>query len=263
MKQLFITCSSKFRNDVFMAELIRELNRNEFAVPAFSASYLDSEMSLIDAIRKSGFVLAIVVGNDPNVFFEVGIAMGARKPVLLVSTSSVTLPFDLRSVNCIMTETMTEETIIRVIEHLRVQRFDEAASQGSGGTFGEVLQWFHTDPARFETVDSQEFCRCVREWCVNKGMHVEDTEIPKDAGYDFWLRDYESNRRTLVDVRKHSSSSKVSVVHVRALLGVIYAEGADHGVLVSASDFTRSAYEFAERCEPKVELWTMENLLST
>jgi hypothetical protein len=94
------------------------------------------------------------------------------------------------------------------------------------------------------------------------GMGVESPSSAKDAGYDFAISHYDDNHKTLVEVRKQTSSSKVSVVQVRALLGVVYADGADHGIFVSASDFTQSAYEFADRCDPKIELWTVETLLA-
>lgn len=50
------------------------------------------------AIRGADVVVADVTGKNANVFFEVGVAFGLGKPVLLLSQESLTdVPFDLRA----------------------------------------------------------------------------------------------------------------------------------------------------------------------
>jgi hypothetical protein len=261
MKRIFIASSAKTPSHPFLVELIREIERHGFDVVAPSAVYAETDLPLIENIRKCGFVLGVIIGNDSNVYFEIGFAMGARKPVLLVSSPTVILPFDLRSVNCIMADTLSEETVSRIVEHLKSQRFDEGMAYTVGRSFKDVLKLYRDDPREFEAIDSEEFDRCIKEWFAFKGMQVVENAGAKDAGFDLGVNGYEGHRTTLVEVRKQSGSSKVSVVQVRALLGVVYAESADHGIFISASDFTKSAYEFAERCEPKIELWTVDRLV--
>jgi nucleoside 2-deoxyribosyltransferase len=51
-----------------------------------------------NAIRRAEFVVADLTGSNPNVLFEVGLALGLSKPVLLLSQGPAKdVPFDLHS----------------------------------------------------------------------------------------------------------------------------------------------------------------------
>jgi nucleoside 2-deoxyribosyltransferase len=53
---------------------------------------------ILEAIRKAEYLVADLTGSYPNVLFEVGMAMGLRIPVLLLSQETVKdVPFDLRA----------------------------------------------------------------------------------------------------------------------------------------------------------------------
>lgn len=51
-------------------------------------------------IQNADLVLAEMTGANPNVYFEVGLARGKRRPVLLVARDASELRFDLRSEKC-------------------------------------------------------------------------------------------------------------------------------------------------------------------
>ncbi len=52
-------------------------------------------------IRQSPVMLADLTGRNPNVFYELGLAHAAGKPVLLVTQSIDDVPFDLRALRII------------------------------------------------------------------------------------------------------------------------------------------------------------------
>jgi nucleoside 2-deoxyribosyltransferase len=61
---------------------------------AAGASWPDSQ----SALRDADVVIADITGKNANVLFEVGLAIGLRKPVLLLSQGSLDdLPSDLRA----------------------------------------------------------------------------------------------------------------------------------------------------------------------
>jgi nucleoside 2-deoxyribosyltransferase len=69
---------------------------------AFQPSDLDAGTNLVDsiqsALRESDVVIADITGKNSNVLFEVGLAIGLRKPVLLLSQGPLDeLPSDLRA----------------------------------------------------------------------------------------------------------------------------------------------------------------------
>jgi len=51
---------------------------------------------VLAAIRRAKVVLADLTGQNPNVFYEVGIAHASGTPVLLLTQSLNDVPFDLR-----------------------------------------------------------------------------------------------------------------------------------------------------------------------
>jgi len=52
--------------------------------------------NVLAAIRKAKVVIADLTGQNPNVFYEVGIAHATDTPVLLITQSLDDVPFDLR-----------------------------------------------------------------------------------------------------------------------------------------------------------------------
>jgi len=71
-----------------------------------SAGYLvgraDSELNqvaimrdVVAGIERADLVVADMTGRNPNVFYELGLAHGLRKPVVLLAQSAADIPFDL------------------------------------------------------------------------------------------------------------------------------------------------------------------------
>jgi len=51
--------------------------------------------SIIEGIRKSAFIIADVTDAKPNVYYELGLAHGATKPVILTAKIGTPRPFDI------------------------------------------------------------------------------------------------------------------------------------------------------------------------
>jgi hypothetical protein len=80
----------------------------EFLLPALRECELDCQRGddifgsnvIMEDVRTSissaDLIVADLTGQNPNVFYEVGIAHTLRKPVLLLSMSIEDIPFDLR-----------------------------------------------------------------------------------------------------------------------------------------------------------------------
>lgn len=74
------------------------LTENGFDVKR--ADDIDSQRNIlqdiVQAIYESDLIVADLTGNNPNVFYELGIAHAFRKPVILSTQSIEDVPFDLR-----------------------------------------------------------------------------------------------------------------------------------------------------------------------
>jgi len=66
------------------------------------------------SIHNARVVLAELTGRNPNVMYEVGLSHGLGKPVVLVAQSMEDVPFDLRSLRCILYDTTDPEWATRL-----------------------------------------------------------------------------------------------------------------------------------------------------
>jgi len=89
----------------------------------------------------------------------------------------------------------------------------------------------------------QEFEMLVGEAFRRRGFRVQETDGGPDGGMDLVLA--KDGARHLVQC-KHWKSRKVGVKTVRELFGVMNAEGAVSGYLVTSGGFTKEAWSFAD-----------------
>lgn len=85
------------------------------------ATELDSSTALTDqiqaAVRRAEVVVADLTGANPNVLFEVGLALGLSKPVLLLSQAPAKdVPADLRTQQIATYRPDDPETVRRYVE---------------------------------------------------------------------------------------------------------------------------------------------------
>lgn len=67
-----------------------------------------------DQIEKSKLLLADLSGKNPNVFYELGLAHAARKPVVFTASNVDDVPFDLRHLRVIIYDTREPEWALRL-----------------------------------------------------------------------------------------------------------------------------------------------------
>jgi len=69
------------------------------------------------AIRRAEFVVADLTGANPNVLFEVGMAFGLNKPMLLLSQASTKeMPFDVKTHQVAMYRPDDVGAVLRYVE---------------------------------------------------------------------------------------------------------------------------------------------------
>ena len=112
-----------------------------------------------------------------------------------------------------------------------------------------------TDLQSIRDLSSQDFERYIAEAYRRKGYTVEETGPGADGGIDLIAR---KNGETLLVQCKRWLTWKVGVRVVRELFGVVKAQGAANGVLVTTSKFTADALAFAKQTQ--LELVDSEGL---
>lgn len=66
---------------------------------SFSGAIFDQIRRQIDT---SAATIAVLTGNNPNVFLELGYAMGKNKQFILIANSADELPFDVKGLRCLI-----------------------------------------------------------------------------------------------------------------------------------------------------------------
>lgn len=94
-------------------------------------------------------------------------------------------------------------------------------------------------------LDWKDFELLISEAYRKQGFQVTETDAGPDGGIDLVLR--KDNRKIYVQC-KHWKNYKVGVDKVRELNGVVAANGAYGGILVTSGIFTTEAINFAETC---------------
>jgi hypothetical protein len=84
--------------DGLYQELDRQLNSLDINVISSRRDEgYESARSVEDAVQGADLMIADITGGRPNVMFEVGLAAGMRKPILIVNRYGSDPPLDLHS----------------------------------------------------------------------------------------------------------------------------------------------------------------------
>ena len=117
----------------------------------------------------------------------------------------------------------------------------------------------HTDLQSIRNLSWQDFERYVGEAYRRLGYTVKETGPGADGGVDLIAR--KNGEKVLVQCKRWRTD-KVGVDKARELFGVVKAEGATKGVLVTSGAFTPAAVEFAQsKADGQLDLVDGEGLV--
>lgn len=113
-------------NDVF--DFIIKPAMEECGVEAFRSDHLYEpgriSEQMFAALAHESMCVAVLTGNNPNVFYELAIAQAAGKPLIILLEKGQVLPFDIQDLRCVYYDlklrAFKDRTYIReVVEHIR------------------------------------------------------------------------------------------------------------------------------------------------
>jgi HJR/Mrr/RecB family endonuclease len=248
-RELVVTLVNLLREDgheVFVA--------SEIAAPANVLSVISS------AIRSADVLVAIVTASNPNVFYELGLAAGASVPILVTAPANERLPVDLASVPYVQltgdllrdAQTIARRTRdLQGIASTKPEKFESAEA---------ALRAATQDPAVLESLSPGDFEGLVTRLFKDRGYEVTTTPFMHDTGADFVIESPKSKELVLVEVKKLSRQSRVSVETVRRLLSAVSTAHAPLGLLVATSGYTAAAIALA--AGTPILLRTLEEILA-
>jgi nucleoside 2-deoxyribosyltransferase len=100
--QAFVALPSRLANSPVAEALTDALKEHGVQISSATTATTEKAIAVSEQIhadlRRADFVVADLTDRNPNVIFELGMAVGLGKPVLLLSQDSAAdLPFDLRA----------------------------------------------------------------------------------------------------------------------------------------------------------------------
>ncbi len=83
---------------------------------------------IVDGIRRAAFIVADISEARPNVYFEIGLAYGLDKPIILTAKAGTTIPFDMADMPVVFWDTQRSlrDQLTRRLQGLSVERWSES-----------------------------------------------------------------------------------------------------------------------------------------
>jgi CspA family cold shock protein len=116
------------------------------------------------------------------------------------------------------------------------------------------------EPEVLESLTSADFERLVIELFKERGFTINTRPSTFDTGVDLVLKPEQGNKLILVQVKKLSRQSRVSVKTVREFLSAVSAAGETQGILITTSEYTAAALALAARTS--IVLRTLDEILA-
>jgi restriction endonuclease Mrr len=265
MKRVFLSYSGD-RDWELVQSLKRRLEneKSQFDIldPAeFSADYeLASHIGL--HIKRASIVIAFLTNANSNLFYEVGMATGAGKTVLIVGHELESLPTELRLVPFVQVSGNVEIDTTSIVDRLHRLQSKDQRPISKYATAREALETYASDPDYFDAMPPREFEQLLIEWFEGHGFVVEHPHQSFQYGIDVVLRSDRDASVIVLEMKKFSRQSRVSIKDVMALFGAATLYKAEKAVLITSSSFTAAAFEMAKTSrDPRLYLLTMEDLL--
>ena len=193
----------------------------------------------------------------PRENHELGLAAGAHVPTLVASRNPENIVVDLSSVPYVQLTSDVDVNVAAIVRRVDEvadvsRKFDRGAPESAELTLAKAAR----DPSVLESVTPVEFEQLVAKLFQERGFPIRTTSLIAGLQFDLII---DGDPLTVVEIKRYSRRSLVSVGTVRQLLGSMMAAGAGRAILVSSSGFTTSAR--AAATEWPIELMTLEDLL--
>lgn len=258
MKNIYISSSFKHVDDFLTFTLKRDLIEMGYEVvnKESDESFFDESKATPEyLISKSDVFIAIINEKSQFVFYELGYATALGKKVLIISESEYDLPSSLKKYNFIRLDSGMSNAIYNVNNFLQKTNIEERSISENISNFKDLIINFRENAQIIDRVSGPEFVEFIFNYFRNTGADVYRPNTTTDYGYDFILRDWKGFPKTIVEVKKYNRNSKVSVNTIQQVVGAINIYEADHAVIITTSEFTASAKEFASSMTKEIELW--------
>jgi hypothetical protein len=213
------------------------------------------------AIREADVLVAYIGGweANPNVLLEVGYALGAGKNVGLVSHGETAhLPAALNSLRVFLSGDNTW------IEQLFEFIVSAPSTQSKGRKFESAhaeLSALLKSPDLLEKISPYRFELLIFEY-LKETMPLDEVRVFNEVrDYDVVIDDVEHGLTCAIEVKKLAAQSYIGAGDVFRLIGRFEIQPVNSAMLITTSQFTKSAIDFAGKSPIPLQLLTLSDFL--
>src|SRR2546428_8762572 len=167
------------------------------------------------AIRSADAVVAILTTESPNVFYELGLALGANKSVLLATSSTIGVPYDACAVPYVQLSGELSRDCFTIARRLGQLKISAHPPKWEAESAKAALRIAVRNPDYLESLTPVEFEELIAAYFREQGYHVERSRRLADSGVDLMITSPVKNTTSLIQIKKYSRQSLVSIEAVR------------------------------------------------
>jgi HJR/Mrr/RecB family endonuclease len=134
----------------------------------------------------------------------------------------------------------------------------------SAESWDNIIRLLARNPQQLYEMDPRKFEELVAELLDRQGLRVILTPRAKDGGKDIlaFAQTPLGEHLYHIECKRYASSHPVGVTLVRQLYGVVEADRATAGMIVTTSRFTKDAFAFQETVKNRMSLKAYEDIIS-
>jgi hypothetical protein len=261
MRSVFISHSFGDTADAHLLQRFFEVEGLQVWRPDSMLDSSEWRASTLSAIRRASVVVVFIDEPTPNVMLELGYALGAGKEVLLVGSHTTRAPSDVAALPIRRIDRLDSQTLQEVLEVVRQVAAPDASDIEIGSGRSLLLRMIE-DPDVMEAVSPEAFEQAVCDFLNDLGLEAEQIPAGRDAGFDVRARRPGTEFDAAVEIKKYSHGTRLGVSHVRQLLGSMTLADLNYGMIISTSDFSKSARSLAEASPLPIALFGLRDVVS-
>lgn len=226
-----------------------------------SSEYLSN---LVSQVHTSDVIVAFLPRLSVDISLIVGMALAGKKGLVIIADRDTEVPSEFSSLCLVRVSDDVDESATDVI--LAVERIKSLMPPPRNLLSSDVrqgrLEATLSNQDYLDSLDSSSFEEILADWFRQKEFLVTKSKDEESESYDLLLQKTGMALRIVVQIKKLTPQSFVSLQYVRELIESASRAGATGGMIISTSGFTSAAFALAKRSNPKIELLTIKDLLS-
>jgi hypothetical protein len=219
---------------------------------------------ILSSIRRCSIFVAFISDEPmPNVMLELGYALGAGIPVILVRRPESRIPFDVAALPVIEFDEHDPGSLFAIVEAIRSKARADMTKEEHFQVDMDRIDYVLRDSESLEQLSPRDFESTVLALLQKLGFDAEQMPPTHDGGYDILIKDPRTSALTVVEVKKYQRNGMVGVAQVCQLLGAMTVSNASSAILITNSQFSASARDMAKRAPRPLLLMTLGDLVTS